>query len=168
MNGTRSSHSAALTFGAVVVTFFFTFANISCQGQRVASLSGVQLAFGTQVDQSDMWGNKRPQQVRAEPLALFALLSAVAGAVLALAGSAARRSTAIAGGVGALLLMMLISKMEREATAQSSGMLEISAGPGLLFAIVLFFIAVGVAWYSGRDRPISIAARAPDKLPDLT
>ena len=54
----------------------------------------------SEVDQSDMRGNKRPQQVRAEPLALFALLSAVAGAVLALIGSAARRLTAITGGVG--------------------------------------------------------------------
>jgi hypothetical protein len=168
MNGARSSRSSAVTFGAVVVTFFFTFANISCQGQRVASLSGVQLAFGTQIDQSDMWGNKRPQQVRAEPLAQFALLSAVVGAVLALIGSAARRLAAITGGAGALLLMMLISKMQREATAQSSGLLQISAGAGLLFAIVLFFLAAGMAWFSGRDRTVSVAARAPDKLPDLS
>jgi hypothetical protein len=152
MNAPRRSNSVALMFGAVMTAFLFTFADVSCQGQRVASLSGAQLAFGTQVAKSDMWGNKREDKVRAEPLALLALVAAVAGLGLALIGPAARRWTTFVGGAGALLLMILISKLERDATLQSSGMLDVSPGLGLLAAIGLFVVAAVIAWFTGRDR----------------
>lgn len=162
------NRTAALTFGTVMITFFFTFANVSCQGQRVASLSGVQLAFGTSIDRSDMFGNKQQDKVHAEPLALFALVAAAMGAVFALVGPAVRRLTVLAGGAGALLLMLLINKMERDATQQSSGMLHVSPGLGLLSAIGLFFVAAGIAWFAGRERRTTVPLRAPDKLPEAT
>lgn len=167
MSATRKSRPAALTFGAVAVAFFFTFANVSCQGQRVASLSGMQLAFGTKIDQSDMWGNKRQNGVRAEPLALFALIAAASGACLALVGPAARHLTALTGGAGAVLLMMLINKMSRDAALHSSGMVEVTPGFGLLMGIVLFFVAGIIAWANRDDRRASISA-VPDKVPDMT
>jgi hypothetical protein len=168
MNAPRRSRSVALTFCAVMVTFLFTFANVSCQGQRVASLRGFQLAFGAQVARSDMWGNKREDKVHAEPLALLALVAAVAGSGLALIGPAVRRLTTFTGGAGALLLMVLINKLERDATLQSSGVLDVSAGFGLLSAIGLFLVAAVIAWFAGRDRQRSVLSRAPDKLPDAT
>ena len=167
MSAPRKSRPAALTFGAVAVTFFFTFANVSCQGQRVASLSGIQLAFGTKIDQSDMWGNKRQSDVGAEPLALLALITAVAGACLALVGPAVRQLTALMGGTGAVLLMMLINKMSRDATLHSSGMLEVTPGFGLLLGILLFFAAGIIAWANQDDRRASISA-VPNKVPDMT
>ena len=168
MNAPRRSRPATLAFGAVMITFLFTFANISCQGQRVASLSGLQLAFGTKVARSDMWGNRREDEVRAEPFALFALVAAATGAALALVGRATRRLTTLAGGAGALSLMVLINKLERDTTVQSSGMLDMSAGLGLFLAIGLFVIAAVIAWFTGREPRTSVSARAPDKLPDMT
>jgi hypothetical protein len=144
MNAPLRSRSVALTFCAVMVTFLLTFANVSCQGQRVASLSGFQLALGTQVSRTDI------------------------GAGLGLIGPAARRLTTFLGGAGSVLLVILINKLEREVTQQSSGMLDVSAGFGLVSAMGLFLAAAVMAWLAGRDRRTSILSRVPDKLPDAT
>src|SRR5262249_49143596 len=61
-----------------------------------------------------------------------------------------------------------LSKLERDATLQSSGMLEVSAGPALLSAIVLFFVAAGIAWVTGRERRTSFPTPMPDKVPGTT
>ena len=165
MSAPRTSRSAALVFGAVMTTFLFTFANVSCQGQRVASLSGVQLAFGTQVAKSDVWGNAKQEKVPAEPFALFALIAAAGGTALALIGRAVRRLTVAAGLGGAFLLLILIGKLDRDA----SGMLQVSPGFGLLLAIVLFLVAAAMAWFAGRSpQPTVMPSRTPDKLPDVT
>ena len=156
-------------FSAVIVTFLFTFANVSCQGQRVASLSGFQLAFGSEVAKSDLWGNTKREKMPAEPLALLALLAAAAGAGLALIGPATRRLTTLAAGGGALLLLLLDNKLARDATLQSSGMLDVSPGFGLILAVILFIVSAGVAWFSGRKPgTTAVSLRVPDKLPDPT
>ncbi|HEV8433272.1 MAG TPA: hypothetical protein VGR95_07660 [Thermoanaerobaculia bacterium] len=168
MSAPRRSRSAFLAFAASLIAFLFSFANVSCQGQRVASLSGVQLAFGAQIDNTDMWGNKRPQKVEPEPFALLAFFTAVAGAALALVGPATRRLTIAAGGGGALLPLLLINKVERDVMTHSSGMIDVSAGGGLLSAIFLFLIAAVLAWFGGREaRPFSVSP-GPEKQPDLS
>ena len=161
----RRTRPAALMFSTVIVTFLFTFANVSCQGQRVASLSGFQLAFGTEVVKNDLWGNPKREKTSAEPLALLALLAAAAGAGLALIGPATRRLTTLAAGGGALLLLLLNNKLERDATLQSSGMLDVSPGFGLVLAVILFIVSAGVAWFSGRKPVTTGVSRVPDKLP---
>jgi hypothetical protein len=166
MSAQRKSRPAVLTFGAVLFTFLFTFANVSCNGQRFASLSGAQLAFGTELPRSDMWGNKRQEKVRAEPLAGVGLIAAVIGLFLALIGQA-RRLAAIVAGAGAISLMMLISKLSRAATLQSGGMIDISPGFGVIAAIGLFFIAACVSWFGGKA-PQTFTSPVPDKLPDPT
>jgi hypothetical protein len=165
----QRTRSATLTFSAVIITFLFTFANVSCQGQHVASLSGFQLAFGTEVVKNDLWGNAKREKVHAEPLALLALLAAAAGAALSLIGPATRRLTTLAAGGGAVLLLLLNSKLERDATIQSSGMLDVSPGAGLILAVILFIVSAGLAWFSGRKpHTIAVPSRAPDKLPEPT
>lgn len=168
MSAPGRSRSAFLAFAATVVTFFFSFANVSCQGQRVASLSGVQLAFGAQLDNTDMWGNKRPEKIQPEPFALLAFITAIAGAALALIGPATRWLATTAGGAGALLLILLISKLERDAMTHSSGMINVSAGGGLISAILLFVIAAVLAWFGGREARAFNSAPAPEKLPGLS
>src|SRR4029077_1026171 len=84
--GAPREHSRALplTYGAIVVCFFFTFINISCQGQRVASLSGLQLALGTTIETQTMFGGPEKKKVPAEPLVTGALIAAVAGFILSI------------------------------------------------------------------------------------
>lgn len=168
MSAPRRSRSAFVAFAATVVTFLFSFANVSCQGQRVASLSGVQLAFGAQIDNTDMWGNKRPEKIQPEPFAFLAFIVAIAGAALALIGPATRRLATAAGGAGALLLILLISKLGRDAMAHSSGMINVSAAGGLISAILLFMIAAVMAWFGGREARAFNSSYAPEKLPDLS
>lgn len=166
MSARRTSRPTALTLGAVLVTFFFTFANASCQGQRIASFSGVQLAFGTEISKNDVWGNKQTEKVPAEPLASVALIAAAVGLVLALIG-AARRLTAVLAVAGALSLLILINRLDQQASLQTSGMVDISAGFGLVAAVVLFFVAAGLSWFGART-PQTLLVRAPDKLPEPT
>src|SRR6185436_21326 len=107
----RSSRSRGIPmiFVATTICFLFTFANVSCQGQRVASLTGIQLAFGTQIRDTDMWGNVQTQKVKAEPLATLALGAAVGGVVFAFLRKT--RATMILAIAGTLLLLLLYSKL---------------------------------------------------------
>ena len=139
-----------LTYVAVLVCFFFTFANVSCQGTRVASFTGFQLAFGTELKTTDMMGRAQTQTVKVEPLALFALIAGGLGLLLALGGRATKTLTAIAGVAGAVLLLLLKSKLENALTTRGQGMFELSLGFGYVLALILFALAAILAFSGDR------------------
>jgi len=132
---------APISFAAVVVCFFLTFVNVSCQGTRVASFSGVQLAAGTELKSKDMFGGEQKQKVDPEPLAMFALIAAVAGLLLSLGGYVTRTLAMLSGGAGAVLLLLLKNKMEHDLVARGNGMLGLEFAGAFYAALVLFVIA---------------------------
>jgi hypothetical protein len=58
-------------FVLVLICFFLPFMTFSCQGERVLSLSGIQLVTGTSVPQAQMFGPPKSERMNAEPLAVF-------------------------------------------------------------------------------------------------
>ncbi len=139
-----------LSFAAVLVCFFFTFVNVSCQGTRVGSLSGTQLAFGTSIDSKDMWGSEKKQKVDPEPLATIALVAGVCGLALSFAGARTRFLTMLTGVAGGGLLLFLKLKMDEDITKQGDGLLQLDYQPAFILAVVLFFVAAVAAY---RERP---------------
>jgi len=138
---TKSSRAVPLSFGAVLVCFLFSFVNVTCRGERVASLTGLQLAKGTEITQTDFFGSKKTQKVDAEPLATMALIAGIAGLLLSLGGRATRVLTTIAGAAGAVLLLLLKAKIDGDAAKQGQGLMQIEYGPAFTIAFILFAVA---------------------------
>jgi len=63
----QETFSSSFRFGPDL--FFLPFVTFSCQGQPVASLSGIQLATGTRIQQPQVFGPPKEHQVDVEPLA---------------------------------------------------------------------------------------------------
>jgi len=142
---TQWARGVPLSFGAVIICFFFSFVNLSCQGTRLASLTGIQLATGTQIGGgTDMFGGQQQKKdVKPEPLAALALAAAVGGLLLSFGGAKTRILTVIAGAAGAVLLLMLKMKIDRDLTkmAEGQGLIQVSYGAAFILAIILFIVA---------------------------
>ncbi|MFI5105447.1 MAG: hypothetical protein ACHP79_11020, partial [Terriglobales bacterium] len=102
----KSKVSPAL-FIVTTLCFLLPFVTVSCNGTKVASFSGVELATGTTVEQPQMFGPAQKKSVGAEPLATMAALCALAGVGLSFLGIRLAIVPAIGGAVGALFLLLL-------------------------------------------------------------
>lgn len=153
----QRSRISPILFVLCIVSFFFTFVEISCQGQKVVSLSGIQLATGTSVDQPQMFGPAKKEKIAMEPFALLALLAAIAGAaVFFMAAAMKEKISAIAGAVGAICLLITHSRLDDEIVKRGQGMFQVSFGMGYSLALLLFLAATawnGYVWYQSMARP---------------
>ena len=131
-------------FIVTTVCFLFPFVTVSCNGQKVATFSGVQLATGTTLEQQQMFGPPQKKHVDAEPLATLAAICALAGVGLSFLGIRAAIAPAICGGAGALFLLLLQSKLSTDITQQGQGMFRLEFEAGYALALTSFILAT--AW----------------------
>ena len=112
--------------GVALLGYFLPFVTVSCQRQKVASFTGVQLVLGTTVQQPQMVGPPKEQRINGEPLAILAFLCCLAALGLGLAKSRnSEIGTAVAAGIGFIALMLLRSKLEDQALQRSNGMFQV-------------------------------------------
>ena len=136
-------------FGLAVLCFFLPWVNVSCQGQKIVSLSGFQLATGTTVQQPQVLGQpvmkyspKEPKKVSGDPVAIIALIVTLAGIALGfLRGKINTYGSMAAGAAGVILLVALRSRISGEA-AKAGGLLQIDYGFGYYITLLLFFAAI--------------------------
>lgn len=97
-------------FGVTLLAYLLPFLTMTCMGQR-QTFSGMQLAFGTSVAGRTMQG---------EGLAIVVLMLAAIGLLVSFgpAVSAALKAEIGCSGVAALVLLLLQSKIQREAEPQ--------------------------------------------------
>jgi hypothetical protein len=160
-------YSPAL-FGLVLLCFCFPFTHISCQGDRVATFSGVQLVVGTRISTADMemlGQNPRSaqQKVGREFWAILAFLSAGAGLVaFALKGQRRYLGGAIAGGAGVLALLLLKLRIDDAVLKEGEGVLQATYGGGFYLAMLVFACAAALHGYLLWD-----AKQPPGRKPAL-
>jgi hypothetical protein len=119
----------------VVLCFLLPFAEISCGGQT-ASISGVKMAFG---------GTVKGEKVSAEPMAMLALLAGVAGFVTALLRSKdIPLLSIITGGAGAILMVLLKSRVSDAVGKQSFGLIQVEMQFAFWSCLLLFLAAAGI------------------------
>ena len=145
-------YSPAL-FGLILLCFCFPFTHISCQGDRVATFSGVQLVVGTRISTADMellGQNPRPAQQRVgrELWAILAFLSAAAGLVaFALKDQRRYLGGCIAGAVGVLALLLLKLRIDDAVLREGEGVLQATYGGGYYLAMLVFACAAALHGY---------------------
>ena len=136
-------------FVLALVCFFLPFVTFSCQGQTVASFSGIQLATGTSIQQPQVFGPPKEHKVDAEPLATVALLSVLAALVLSfLRGKKWGVGSAALAALGVILLVALKSKLDGDALRQGGGVIQVSYGAGYYLCLAFLLSAVGTSIYS--------------------
>ena len=47
-----------ISFGLIIIMFFFTFCTFSCGGQKIDSVSGINLVTGTRIENKDSQQNQ--------------------------------------------------------------------------------------------------------------
>lgn len=150
-------------FGGAVVLFFLPFLVVTCQGQQVASLTGVQLVTGTSV-RDPMSGQQRKQG--GEPLAAMALVCAGGGLALGVATRRRSRShgATIAGCAGAVAMLLLKAKLDGDMAREGQGMLQAQYTSAYWLAVL--FLAGGATLAAmrgtGTERgPIPVDSASP-------
>ena len=148
-------------FAVSILCFFMPFVAVSCNGQRVATFTGVQLATGTTLEQPQMFGSPQKQKVEAEPLAAVAGLCAILGLCFSfLPGARSAVAPALCGFAGVVVLLMLKSKLDADILKSGGGAFQLEYGAGFTLAILLFIAGVGWNMYV-----VNQAGKAAPPLP---
>jgi hypothetical protein len=140
----HKSKVSPVIFILATLCFLLPFVTVSCNGQKVASLTGVELATGTTVEQPQVFGPAQKKRVGAEPLATLAALCALAGIGLSFLGSRLAIAPAVSGTAGALFLLLLQSKLNSDMSKEVQGAFRLDWEVG--FVLVLLFFIAGAAW----------------------
>jgi len=128
-----------------LICFFLPFLTFSCQGQKVLSLSGLQLVTGTSIQQPQMFGPPQSQKVDPEPLAILAFLCGVLGLAMSfLKGRASAIAPAATGGIAAILLLVMKSRIEGDVLNKGGGVVQVNYDVGFYIVVFLFLAAVGL------------------------
>jgi hypothetical protein len=144
-----------LLFVIVIICFFLPFFNITCQEQKVASISGFELITGTtistngpnkgisgiSVQQTEIDNALKKDSVSSEPLAVIAFLFAVGGLILSLFKKFSGIGSAIAGLLGGFSLILLSSVISENILGKIQYQpLAVECGNGFYLAVLFFFI----------------------------
>jgi hypothetical protein len=128
-------------FVLALICFFLPFVTFSCQGQKVTSLSGIQLVTGTTIQQPQMFGPSQSQKMDPQPLALLAFVCGVLGLALSFAKGRARTvAPAVAGGIAAILLLAMKSSIDSDVLSKGSGVIQVNYDVGF-YVVVLLLLA---------------------------
>jgi hypothetical protein len=141
----RARRFSPAIFGIALIMFFLPWINVSCGGERFATFTGIQLVTGTTITNPI---ENRTERVNGEPLAIFALLVVIMGFGLSfLKGKNGIIGSAIVGGVGAIILLLLKYKLDNEILKEGGGTLQLGYGVGFYSTLVFFLSAIGVNLY---------------------
>lgn len=151
-------------FGIVLICFFLPWVNVSCQGQKIATFSGIQLVTGTTIEEPKMFrelkgfshpyadelrrSSKQANKIEGELFAILAFLAAIGG----LSSGFLKRKMgtlgpAIAGGTGTILLLLLSAKLNNDIFQQGQGLLQLDCRIGFYLTLILFLSTIGVNMY---------------------
>jgi hypothetical protein len=144
-------------FLLVALCFFLPFVSFTCQGQKIATISGMELVTGTKIEkfemekpdsqESDTDLNKE-RDVKSEPLAVAAFIFALIGIVISLIPNYSRILSIAAGAIGALMLLFLRSSIGGDVPGESGfKILDVSYEWGYYLAFILFLTAFGLNLY---------------------
>jgi hypothetical protein len=133
---------SGIPFLLCVILFFFPFVNVSCRDQPpIRSLTGMELAIGPTIEQPQLFGPPRKQKLDPEPLASIALLCAVLGAATAFAVPGL---SALLGGAGAIVLLLLKFKIDKEVLERGGGLFQVDYGFAYWLSFLLLLVGCGI------------------------
>ncbi len=167
---TISKKIPRITFGLIIICFFFPFMDISCGGQKFISLSGVQLITGTTIKEPDILndqmnadnqqffkgnnihipGNDIPKvhNIPPEPLAIVTFSFIALGLILSF-NKKNRHALfpAICSSASLITLLLLKNKIDNDVLREGSGAFMITYATGFWTILVLLIITISMNFY---------------------
>ena len=142
-------------FIIVIICFFLPFFNITCQQQKIGSVTGFELITGTNIatdginkgikDFTVPEVNKgtKTEEVSSEPLALIALLLAIGGLIISFYGKISDIGSAATGLMGTLVLIFLSSVVREDILGKVRYQpLTVECATGYYLTLIFFIIAL--------------------------
>ncbi len=141
-------------YGVIILCFFLPFVNLTCSGQKIMSLSGFQLITGTEINASGMLDDFSEKNVPSEknevdpqPLALFALISAIAGLGLSFVRKKmSALITVVISVIGFIFLILLKINLDGDIKLSAQNVLSLDYQLGYWIAVLLFISSAIVQW----------------------
>jgi hypothetical protein len=142
-------------FLVIIICFFLPFFNLTCQNQKIASITGLELISGTSISTDQI--NKgmkslditepskgiKAEEVPPEFLALIAFLLAVAGFIISFFWKFAKIGSAAVGLMGAAALIYLSSFITEDILGKTTFQpLNVECAYGFYVALILFITAL--------------------------
>ena len=141
-----------LFFVIVIISFFLPFFNITCQQQKIASITGFELITGTTIStnglnkgltglpQNEQNATKK-DTVSAEPLAWIVLLLAIGGLIISFFEKFSDIGSAVAALLGGLSLIFLNSTITDNVLGKTQYQpLTVECGTGYYMVLILFIL----------------------------
>lgn len=140
----RKSIASVFLFVGSALCFFLPFVTVSCGGVTAFTVTGQQLVTGTTLVQPQPFGPPQTQKVGADPFAVVAGLCALAGIALSLIGRKIASGAAVSGGVGAVALLIMRSRLDDQLQKQGEGLAKATYETGFTLAVLI--LIAGAAW----------------------
>lgn len=142
-----------------LICFLLPFVEVSCNGQKVVSVSGLQLVTGSTLGVDSAVPARQQQHMQPSTPAVVAFGVGIFGLVYAIAGTWRRFVISGAAGVlSAISLLFLQNETPAGAPPEALGMISLSYEPGYYASILLFFAGAGFclfAEYASRSHPVA-------------
>jgi hypothetical protein len=149
-----------ILFGVVILCFFLPFINVSCSGQKVMSITGVQMVTGTTFDEPSLFGEtSKSHKAKAEPLAAIILFLAAFGFLPLLVPSLYFKIWDFVVSIsGAVLLLAMKTKFDGEFVRQGGGGLSgltLEYGIGYWLSFILFVLIFFISLVSSSQKELN-------------
>ena len=134
----------------IIIAFLLPFMDFSCQGHKIASLSGYQVAFGTTLNmKSPMDGSTKEQRIDATPIVAVAFLLTLVAAAIALRFGIAG---AVCAGISVVMLLLAQSDINKKALEQAQGMIAVNFDLGYYLTLLLLIAGAAIGVISSRKK----------------
>ncbi len=129
-----------LFFLLVAGCFFMPFFDLTCSGERLATMHGIHMVTGTQLEQRNPFSGKSEyKRIEPAPLAMIAFAVALVGVGLSFVKHySVALINVCAGLTGFGLLLMLKSQIDAEVMRQGEKLILVQYHPGFWLTLALF------------------------------
>ena len=151
MNETTLKHSSWASAGVALLCFFLPFAEITCDGNRIGTVSGLELVTG---------GANVGDSRRAEPSppAILAFLSIVVTLALAIFLMRNPRAIAVSAGISLFLTILILPILSLQISSESHDMAHLRWLPGYWVTL----LCVAACFASALVRAVTSRRQSPD------
>jgi hypothetical protein len=164
-------------YGVIILLFFLPFVNLSCSGQTIMSLTGLQLITGAEYSEANMFGQnmfennnnanmKNNREIESQPLALLAFVMAIAGLIISLGKKKLTYLLClIISALGAVFLFLLKINIDGDAELNGQGIVKLEYQAGYWLSLLVFIATVVFFWMIFKEKE-NVAVVTNEPPPD--